>query len=98
MSVKSLRPALMAVAAVGLMAVPAAAASRHHHQAATGASYAPYAHKGARHAGSQQLVSDGPGTRLRLQPFAALPYRVGAWRQLAPARPMPRTRRWRTMR
>ena len=82
MSVKSLRPALMAVAAVGLMAVPAAAASRHHHQAATGASYAPYVHKGARHAGSQQLVSDGPGTGFGFS-HSPLPHRVGAWRQRA---------------
>ena len=74
------RPALVAVATLGLMATSAAAASSHHRHAATGASYAPYPHQGARHSGGQRLVSDGPGTGFGFH-HSPLPYRVGAWRQ-----------------
>ena len=78
----SFRPALLAVAAVGLMAAPAAAASSHHRRAATGVSYAPYAHQVARRAGGQRLVSDGPGTGFGFN-HSPLPVRIGAWRQRA---------------
>ena len=79
MFVTPFRSALTAAAAVGLIAAPAAAASSRHHHAAAGVSYAPYSHRAARHAGGQQLVSDGPGTGFGFS-HSPLPYRVGAWR------------------
>ena len=74
------RRALLAFAALGLAASPAAAASSHHRHAAAGASYAPYAQQGARHSGSQRLVSDGPGTGFGFN-HSPLPYRGAAERQ-----------------
>ena len=80
MLAKSIRPPVLALAALGLMAAPAAAAPSHHRHAAAGVSYAPYARHGVRHAGGQRLVSDGPGTGYGFN-HSPLPYRVGAWRQ-----------------
>ena len=82
MSASSFRPALIAVAAIGLTAAPAAAAASHHRHVATGASYAPYVQHGVRHSGRQALVSDGPGTGFGFN-HSPLPYRIGALNQRA---------------
>ena len=77
----SLGVAILAVAAVGLAAAPASAASHHRHGVAgVSFSHAVRGDEGARHGGGQRLVSDGPGTSFGFH-HAPAAFRVGAWRQ-----------------